>query len=65
LAVDPQGSNEVLVNWRGAVTLNFTWLFVGAKCAFFFFIVYIGFKYGSIKLGKPDEEPEFSTGAYL
>jgi len=65
LTADPEGSNEILVDARGKVTLNFTWLFVGAKTIFFFFVVYVGFKYGHIKLGPPDEPPEFTIGAYL
>jgi len=63
--VDPKGSNELFVDWREKVTLNFTWLFVGSKALFFFYIVYVAIKYGHIKLGRPDEPPEFSTGAYV
>jgi hypothetical protein len=63
--VDPEGSNAVLGSWRGSVTLYFTWLFIGSKAAMFFFLMYITVKYGHIKLGKKDEEPEFSTGAFF
>jgi hypothetical protein len=63
--VDPDGSNETLGDWRSSVTLYFTWLFMGSKCVFFFFLLYITVKYGHIKLGEKDEEPEFSTGSYF
>jgi len=53
------------VGWKADVTLNFTWLFVGAKAYFFFFILYVAFKYGHIKLGRPDEPAEFDTGSYF
>ena len=63
--VDPSGSSEVLTDWRSNVTLSFTWLFMGSKCIFFFFLLFITIKYGHIKLGRKDEEPEFSTGSYF
>lgn len=62
---DPVGSNETLVEWRGKVTLYFTWLFVGARATFFFFMVFIGLKYGHIKMGHKDEKPEFSTASFF
>jgi hypothetical protein len=63
--LDPEGSNKELGEWRSSVTLYFTWLFMGSKCAFFFFLLYTTIKFGHIKLGEKDEEPEFSTGSYF
>jgi choline/glycine/proline betaine transport protein len=65
LLQDPDGSNETLVEWRGKVTLYFTWLFIASRAIFFFFMVFVGVKYGHIKLGAQDEKPEFSTAAFF
>jgi choline-glycine betaine transporter len=62
---DPAGSNALLVDWRASVTLYFTWLFIGCRAVFFFFIVFIGVKFSHVKLGQKDEEPEFSTAAFF
>jgi choline-glycine betaine transporter len=53
------------VDWRADVTLYFSWLFMGSKAIFFFYLIYVVFKYGHVKLGRQDEPPEFSTGAYF
>jgi choline/glycine/proline betaine transport protein len=44
--------------------LHFTWLFIGTKAFLFFFIIYIYFKYGHIKLGHQKDEPEFTILTY-
>lgn len=45
---------------------NFGWLFVVAADAFLVLAVFIAAsKYGRIRLGKDDDEPEFSTGAWV
>jgi choline-glycine betaine transporter len=62
---DPEGSNTTLVDWRGKVTLYFTWIFIGCKAVFFFFILFIGIKFSHVKLGHKDEKPEFSTAAFF
>lgn len=63
--VDPEGSNEVLVDWRAKVGLNFSWLFIGSKAIFFYFLLFIAFRFGHIKLGRNDEKAEFSDGSYF
>eukprot|EP00977_Amphora_coffeiformis_P023952 scaffold14782_cov174-Amphora_coffeaeformis.AAC.5 len=63
--VDPEGSNSQLQEWRSGVTLNFTWLFIGTRCAFLFFLIFVAYKWGHIKLGHKDEPPEFDTGSYF
>ena len=50
---------------RSAVSLKFTWLFMGSKAAFFFYIVYVGIRYRDIRLGHKNEQPEFTTSAYF
>ncbi|MFI6583868.1 BCCT family transporter [Embleya sp. NPDC050493] len=45
---------------------NFGWLFVVAADAFVVLAVFIAAsKYGRIRLGKDDDEPEFGTGAWV
>lgn len=63
--MDPGGSSEQLSNWRSTVTLNFTWLFIGVRAFFFFFLIFVAVKYGHIKFGGKDEAPEFDTGSYF
>jgi choline-glycine betaine transporter len=63
--IDPEGSNATLIGWRGEVALYFTWLFIGMKCMFFFFLVYVAIRYHNVKLGGKDEKPEFKTFEYF
>ena len=62
---DPEGAREQLIAWRTQATLMFTWLYMGAKSVFFFFLIYIALRFGNVKLGAKDEPPEFSTPAYF
>ena len=59
LQLAPESSNEILVEWRGEITHYFTWMFVGSRAFFFFFLMFITIKYYNVKLGRPDEKPEF------
>lgn len=63
--VDPDGSYNTLAGWRSNITAYFTWLFIGTRAAFFFFLIFVAIRYGHIKLGKKDELPEFDTGSYF
>ncbi len=48
------------------LTVNFGWLYLAAVFFVLLFIAGIAFSpYGKIKLGKDDEEPEFSTPAWF
>lgn len=58
--------SDVLADWSGAlmswVSINFGWMFVASVIAFIVFLVWMAYgKYGSIKLGKDTDKPEFST----
>jgi choline/carnitine/betaine transport len=56
------GSNEALA-W---VTSNFGWLFVLTSAGFVLFAAYLALtRYGNIKLGPDDSEPEFSTFSWV
>ena len=64
--VDPDGMTTAA---QGLVNYSLTaldWFFL-LLCTFFFvFMVAIGFsKYGNIKLGRDDEQPEFSTPSWV
>jgi len=62
---NPETANKTLVDWRNLVSHNFTWFYIGANPAFSFFLVYITYRYGDIKLGLPHEKPEFSNTSYF
>lgn len=49
-------------NW---VVDYFTWFYIAANPVLTFFIVWLGFRYGHIKLGPKDAEPEFSNSSYF
>ncbi|MFC4873551.1 BCCT family transporter [Negadavirga shengliensis] len=51
---------------KGYVTANAGWVFIIAVNAFIVFCFYLGFsKYGKVRLGGKDAEPEFSTGSWF
>ena len=55
-------TNEAL----GWVTDNFGWLFILTSAAFLVFSAYLAVtRYGNIKLGPDDSEPEFSTFSWV
>ena len=55
-------TSEVL----GWITRNFGWLFVLTSAAFVLFSAYLAFtRYGNIKLGPDQSEPEFSTFSWV
>lgn len=65
-AVAPESSGEALSDISSRINENWVWFNVGTKPLFLFFVAYLSLsKYGSIKFGKDDEEPEFSDGAYF
>jgi len=44
------------------ITTYFGWLYIVSMTGFLIFAIYLCFsRYGNIKLGKPDQKPEFST----
>jgi len=52
--------------WQSWITQNFTWFYIGTQDAWAVFMVYLFFsRYGRLKLGKDDEEPEFSYLAWF
>jgi choline-glycine betaine transporter len=43
------------VKWRKWISLHFSWFFQGTTAIFFFFMMYILYRYGHIHLGRPDQ----------
>lgn len=58
-----EASFENIRNWIGN---SFGWLYVTAMTGFLAFALWLGFgKYGKIRLGRPDEKPEFGRFAWF
>ncbi len=57
---------KVLGSMHGWVTVQFRWFFMYLFTAILVFMYYIAFsKYGSLKLGKPEDKPEYSTFSWI
>ena len=64
--VDPVGLGDITGESMTWLTSSFGWLFVLTSCAFVLFSVYLAAtRYGNIKLGPDDSEPEFSTFSWV
>jgi choline/carnitine/betaine transport len=62
----PEGLAEKSTSALSWVTGNFGWLFVITSAAFVLFSAYLALtRYGNIKLGPDDSEPEFSTFSWV
>lgn len=63
--ISPEEALAALSNAKTQTTFYFTWFFIFSRPFFMFFVVYVGWKYGHIKLGPKDSKPEFSDVAYF
>ena len=64
--VDTDEASDDLGKAKRWITDKFTWLYIGTQDVWFLFIIVVYFsKYSKIKLGKDDDEPEFSDAAYF
>jgi len=60
LAIFPEGSKDLLGDVLSAITANFSWLYLLTGVGGFFFMSWLAFgRYGHVKLGRQDDEPEF------
>ena len=51
---------------QGAIVDGFSWYYVAITAFFVAFCLFIGFsRFGDIRLGRDDDRPEFSTGAWF
>lgn len=66
LAFFPETANRVIKNTNAVITTHLSWYFqllIFALVIFFLFTMVS--PWGEIKLGKPDEPPEFGYGSYI
>lgn len=63
--VDPDEAQGTLGTWFSSVIDQFTWFYIVANPVLTFFIVWVAYRYGHIKLGKEEDEPEFSNATYF
>ena len=62
----PEFAKEQMAEWKSWITQTFTWMYIGTQDAWAVFIIALYFsKYGTMKLGKPDEKPEFKDATYF
>jgi choline-glycine betaine transporter len=64
--VDREGAVNKLAWWRSQVSFTCNWLFQGTKAFFFFFLMYITYRFGHLHLAPSAEvRPFFSNLAYF
>jgi choline/glycine/proline betaine transport protein len=62
----PDAAEAAFAAVQSSIVKNFNWYYVLIAAFFVIFCLYLGFsRYGDIKLGKDDDEPEFSIGSWL
>lgn len=62
----PAAAESTFNALQNAIVENFSWYYVLIAAGFVAFSLFIGFsKFGDIKLGKDQDEPEFSTGSWF
>ena len=65
-AVQADVANREMSKWMLWITEVFTWMYIGTQDVWFLFIIVLYFsKYGKMKLGKPDDKPDFSDLTYF
>lgn len=64
--IAPSAAEAAFDAVQAAIVRNFSWYYVLLAAFFVFFSVWIGFsRFGGIRLGKDDEEPEFSITSWF
>lgn len=64
--IAPTTAEALFVGLQNGIVRNFSWYYVLIAAFFVGFSVFVGFsKFGDIKLGKDQDEPEFSTGSWF
>jgi len=62
---EPEAAKTDLGAAKSSVTDWFTWAYISSNGIWFFFIIWIYYKYGNVKLGKDDDKPEFDDANYF
>ncbi len=66
LGLNPEKGGEIVSSLLTGITFKFDWLFLIGTFACFCLVLYLALgKYGKVKLGQPDDEPEFSRFSYI
>lgn len=64
--IAPSSAESAFDALQGAIVRNFSWYYVLIAAFFVAFSLFVGFsKFGDIKLGKDEDDPEFSTGSWF
>ena len=64
--IEPEPAKNELSSWMLWVTKTWTWLYIGTQDLWAVFIIVLFFsKYANVKLGKPDEKPEYGDATYF
>ncbi|RUQ07161.1 BCCT family transporter [Curtobacterium sp. HSID17257] len=64
--VAPASAEAVFTALQAGIVRNFSWYYVLAAAFFVAFALFVGFsRFGDIKLGKDQDEPEFSTRSWF
>ena len=62
----PEATDEALTTIQGAIVSAFSWYYMLVVAAFIVFAVWMGLsRFGDIRLGKDDEEPEFGLPSWF
>jgi choline/glycine/proline betaine transport protein len=62
----PEATEAAFASIQSSIVSNFNWYYVLLAAFFVIFCLWMGFsRYGNIKLGKDDDEPEFSLGSWF
>lgn len=65
-AFAPENLEKVSTNIQTFLQIEFGWFYLISASVILLFAIYLAFsKYGSIKLGKDDDEPEYSTVSWF
>ncbi|RMX43654.1 hypothetical protein pdam_00016947 [Pocillopora damicornis] len=64
--IKPETANSTMAEWKTWITATFIWMYIDTQDAWAVFIIVLHFsKYGNMKLGKPNEKPEFNDATYF
>ena len=64
--IDTDRASDGMKDAKRWITEKFTWLYIGTQDIWFVFLLVVYFsKYSKMKLGKADDEPEFSNATYF
>lgn len=61
----PETARAELSKWYNTTIVYFTWFYILGNPVMTFFIFYVAYRFGNIKLGPKNGVPEFSDAAYF